>query len=353
MHPNPKRIIPVILVLGLIALAYWFFSGRASAQTDELSASGTIEATEYIIAPESAGRIVEVAVDEGDAVTAGQALIRLDPSLLEAQRAQAEAALAAATNAASAAEAAATAAAANLALLESGPTAEQLAVSQTVVDKAQLAVDALQETYDDLSEVAQDSASGKSLKQQLDQAIATLANAQAQYNVVKAGANPKQIEAAQAQAQAAQAQAEAAKAQAQAAQAALAVLDVQLSKLTISAPADGVVLSRAVEPGAVVLPGSTLLVVADLSELQITVYAPEDRYGAINLNQTATVTVDSFPGETFTATVVRIADKAEFTPRNVQTAEGRRTTVFAVKLSIANPDGKLKPGMPADVDFGK
>ncbi len=60
MHPNPKRIIPVILVLGLIALAYWFFNGRASAQTDELMASGTIESTEYIIAPESAGRIVEI-----------------------------------------------------------------------------------------------------------------------------------------------------------------------------------------------------------------------------------------------------------------------------------------------------
>jgi multidrug resistance efflux pump len=353
MHPNPKRVIPVLILLGLIALAYWLISGRASAQTDELSASGTIEATEYIIAPESAGRIVEVAVDEGDAVTAGQVLIKLDPSLLEAQRAQAEAALSAAANAASAAEAAAKAAAANLALLEAGPTAEQLAVAQTVVDKARLAVDALQETYDDLSEAAQDSASGKSLRQQLDQAEATFANAQAQYDVVKAGANPKQIEAAKAQAEAAQAQAEAAKAQAQAAQAALGVLEVQLSKLTITAPADGVVLSRAVEPGAVVLPGSTLLVVADLSELQITVYAPEDRYGAINLNQTASVTVDSFPGEIFTATVVRIADKAEFTPRNVQTAEGRRTTVFAVKLSIANPDGKLKPGMPADVDFGK
>ncbi len=353
MHPNPKRIIPVIIVLSLIALAYWFISGRASAQTDELKASGTIESTEYIIAPESAGRIVEIAVDEGDAVTAGQALVKLDPSLLEAQRAQAEAAFAAATNAASAAKAAAKAAAANLALLESGPTAEQLAVAQTVVDKAQLAVDALQETYDDLSETARDSAGGKSLKQQLDQARATLANAQAQYDVVKAGANPKQIEAVTAQADAATAQGSAAEAQAEAAQAALGVLDVQLSKLTIAAPADGIVLSRTVEAGAVVLPGSTLLVVADLSELQITVYVSEDRYGAINLNQTATVTVDSFPGETFTAAVVRIADKAEFTPRNVQTAEGRRTTVFAVKLSIANPEGKLKPGMPADVAFGK
>ncbi|MBI3242274.1 MAG: efflux RND transporter periplasmic adaptor subunit [Chloroflexi bacterium] len=353
MHPNPRRVIPVILLVAIAGLAYWWFNGRASAQTNELQASGTIETTEYIIAPEIAGRVIEVTADEGDAVTAGQTLVSLDASLLRAQRAQAEAALAAANNAVSAAKAAAQAAAANVALLESGPTVEQLAVAQTVVDKAQLAVDALQETYDDLSEAAQDSASGKSLKQQLDQAKATLANAQAQYDLMKAGANPKQIEAVKAQAEAAQAQAGAAQAQADAAQAALAVLDVQIGRLTITAPADGVVLSRAVEPGSVVLPGATMLVVADLSQLQITVYAPEDRYGGIKLGQTATVTVDSFPNDSFTATVVHIADKAEFTPRNVQTAEGRKTTVFAVKLSIDNPEGKLKPGLPADVAFGK
>jgi HlyD family secretion protein len=63
--------------------------------------------------------------------------------------------------------------------------------------------------------------------------------------------------------------------------------------------------------------------------------------------------VDSFPGQTFEAAVVHIADQAEYTPRNVQTAEGRRTTVFAVKLAVENPDGKLKPGMPADVSFGE
>jgi hypothetical protein len=65
------------------------------------------------------------------------------------------------------------------------------------------------------------------------------------------------------------------------------------------------------------------------------------------------VAVDSFPGESFAAEVVRIADQAEFTPRNVQTEEGRRTTVFAVELTVENPEGKLKPGMPADVEFGQ
>jgi hypothetical protein len=63
------------------------------------------------------------------------------------------------------------------------------------------------------------------------------------------------------------------------------------------------------------------------------------------------MTVDSYPGVSFDATVVHIADQAEFTPRNVQTVEGRRTTVYAIKLDVANPEGQLKPGMPADVSF--
>ena len=61
--------------------------------------------------------------------------------------------------------------------------------------------------------------------------------------------------------------------------------------------------------------------------------------------------VDSFPDEEFSATIIAISDEAEFTPRNVQTVEGRKTTVFAVKLQLSNPEGKLKPGMPADVVF--
>jgi HlyD family secretion protein len=92
---------------------------------------------------------------------------------------------------------------------------------------------------------------------------------------------------------------------------------------------------------------------ANLNELTITVYVPEDRYGEIHLGQTVDVTVDSFPGETFTAAVSSIADQAEFTPRNVQTVSGRSATVYAVKLKVNDPTGKLKIGMPADVVFVK
>ena len=114
---------------------------------------------------------------------------------------------------------------------------------------------------------------------------------------------------------------------------------------------DGVILSRNVEPGEFVQPGATALSMANLNNLTITVYVPEDRYGQIYLDQDANVSVDSFPGQTFKATVSYISDQAEFTPRNVQTVEGRSSTVYAIKLKVIDPEGKLKPGMPADVVF--
>ncbi|MBK8822436.1 MAG: efflux RND transporter periplasmic adaptor subunit [Anaerolineales bacterium] len=135
------------------------------------------------------------------------------------------------------------------------------------------------------------------------------------------------------------------------AQANLDLLDKQIAKLDVFASIDGVILTRNVEPGEFVQPGSVALTLANLTDLTITVYVPEDRYGKISLGQTAEVRVDSFPGLTFTATVVHIADQAEFTPRNVQTAEGRSSTFYAIKLKIENSDGKLKIGMPADVIF--
>ena len=121
--------------------------------------------------------------------------------------------------------------------------------------------------------------------------------------------------------------------------------------MTISAPIDGVILTRNVEIGEFLQPGTTAFVLGQLSNLTITVYVPEDRFGQLKIGQTATVTVDSFPGLTFTATVIQIADKAEFTPRNVQTVEGRSSTVYAIKLSVKDPEGRLKIGMPADVVF--
>jgi multidrug resistance efflux pump len=136
------------------------------------------------------------------------------------------------------------------------------------------------------------------------------------------------------------------------AQAALDTLQVQLDKLTVKSAVSGVIMTRSIEPGEMILPGVTALTIGQMSSMTITVYLPEDRYGEIDLGQSAQVSVDSFPGTVFEAVVTRISDQAEYTPRNVQTEEDRRTTVYAVELSVEDAQGKLKPGMPADVVFG-
>lgn len=137
------------------------------------------------------------------------------------------------------------------------------------------------------------------------------------------------------------------------AEASLHLIEAQLSKLDIVAPIDGVILTRNVEPGEFIQIGGTALTMADLNQITITVYVPENLYGQISLGQSASVRVDSFPDETFNAFVIWISNQAEFTPRNVQTVEGRSATYYAIKLKVENVDGKLKIGMPADVVFSE
>jgi HlyD family secretion protein len=185
----------------------------------------------------------------------------------------------------------------------------------------------------------------------VDSAKAQQAMAQAQLEQVQKGARTEQLAAAQAQIDAAAAQFDGAGAQIDAAKAQAEALQAQIDKLTLRAPMGGIVLKRNIEPGEVVAPGAALMTLGDISNLYLTVYIPENRYGQIKAGQPVVVKVDSFPNDKFAAKVTRIADQAEFTPRNVQTAEGRATTVFAVKLAVDNADGRLKPGMPADVYF--
>ncbi len=164
------------------------------------------------------------------------------------------------------------------------------------------------------------------------------------YNSLKSGDQSLQVEAADNGVK----QAEAALAQAQAA---LAAIDVQLEKTIITAPVDGIVLNQNLEEGEMLLAAGVALTIGQLQEVNLIVYIPETEYGRIKLGDTVTIAVDSFPGKDFSGTVTNISDEAEFTPRNVQTVDGRKTTVFAVKITVPNPDIDLKPGMPADVTF--
>ena len=224
--------------------------------------------------------------------------------------------------------------------------------AQKIYDDAKSALTAAQNTYDDVltSQGAQDVLKARANVSMAQELVYT---AQDYLRSLQTGVNATSVTAVQRVLDQATASAAQAKTAVSQAQANLDLLDAQMGKLTVKAPSDGVILTRAAEPGSVVNAGGVVLTMGQLDKLTITVYVPEDRIGSVSLKEHASVAVDSFPGVSFDATVTFIADQAEFTPRNVQTVEGRKDTVFAVKLTLDNSSGKLKPGMPADVTFGK
>jgi HlyD family secretion protein len=222
--------------------------------------------------------------------------------------------------------------------------------AQKQLDAAQAGLKAAQETYNRLLT--------STASQDVLEVRARVAIARARYdaandwmNALLTGEDSLQVKAAQngiAQATTLVSQAEAGLAQAQAA---LNGINLQIAKATVISPIDGILLTRNLEAGETVSPGSTVMTIGQLDVVDLVVYIPEDRYGEIDLDEEVSIRVDSFPGDTFNGTVAHISDQAEFTPRNVQTVEGRRATVYAVRLLVPNPEMKLKPGMPADVTF--
>jgi multidrug resistance efflux pump len=172
-----------------------------------------------------------------------------------------------------------------------------------------------------------------------EQAKAAVSVAEAKLALVEAGPVPEDVVIAEAQV----GQAEAA----------LASIEVQLDKLNLTAPRDGIITDRPANPGELATPGATLMNLGDLDQVTLTVFIPVTQIGQVRVGQTARVEVDAYPGETFEGTVAFIAPEAEFTPKNVQTEEERVNLVFAVKITLDNPDHRLKPGMPADAQIIK
>jgi len=235
--------------------------------------------------------------------------------------------------------------------------AKKLSGESDIVSASQDALDAADAELKD-AELVYSSLLSTDAADQVLKARADVTVAKERYEVaqdtlarLQTGENSQQVTIAAAALEQAKAGLEQADKAVRQAEANLSLLDTQMEKLKVYAPLDGVILTRNVEPGEFVQPGATTFAMANLNDMTITVYIPEDRYGEIKLGQQATVTVDSYPGETFSAQVIHVADQAEFTPRNVQTVEGRSATVYAIKLKVADDQGKLKIGMPADVVF--
>ncbi len=351
----------ILIVVLLISTGIWWLVSSGSAEvSSDILASGFIEARDVAVAFEAGGRIVEIAAEEGDRVEAGMPLVKLDDSLLQAQRQQAEAAVRIA----------------RAALEQAVASRNQAEVSANATRKI------WENALDVLANPLELDARIVAAQGELDRATVDLARVNdlrlpdywqrraaetrrdvAQNvldNLVLIKNDPQEIKAVEANASAAYQAAVAAKAvadkgvklaesQVEQSEASLAVIKVQLSKLTFFAPISGVLAARDAEVGEIARPGASILTITEVDKVTLTAYVPESKLGLVKLGQRALVSVDSYPGDRFPGSRVYISPEAQFTPKNVQLKEEREKTVFAVKISLANPDQKLKPGMPADV----
>jgi len=158
----------------------------------------------------------------------------------------------------------------------------------------------------------------------------------------------QRLDMAEAEDQAAEEAESAAEGRLESARGALAAAEKRLRDAVVTAPLEGTVLLKIREPGETVSPGQPIVRLADLDHMWLRVYVPETEIDRVELGQKAEVTIDAAPGRSFAGEVTEIAQEAEFTPKNVQTREQRVKLVFGVKIGLANPEGALKPGMPAD-----
>jgi HlyD family secretion protein len=308
--------------------------------SNTLRVSGHVEATEVQVAAEVGGRIVDLRVDEGDRVNVGDLLARLDTrdTELQVQRLRAERATADA----------------QLRLLRAGSRAEDIAQAEAQVESASaevMTIDAELKSADlDLQRFeALLRANAGSQKQRDD--------AQARVNVarerrrgaeervraarealarVRSGARPEEVDAARARVATVDAQ--------------LAALDKSLKDAEVVAPVAGVVTQKLADQGELVPRGTPLLVITDLDRAWANLFVPEPLVPRVKLGQKATVFTDAggpgLPGE-----VTFVSPRAEFTPRNVQTAEERSKLVYRIKANVDNREGVLKPGMPVDAEL--
>ncbi|MFZ5589985.1 MAG: HlyD family secretion protein [Pseudomonadota bacterium] len=291
------------LGLALIAAAAWFmwrWFSPGGLPEGILEGYGRIEGTEVTVSSKVTGRITRLAVAEGDYIEKDALIAELSAEEIGARLAQASAHVEAAEK-------------------QITQVSARLTTAEHHVAKAR-------QDYQRIQTLQQ---KGMVSAQQLDQ-------------------SENALRAAEGELQAAQAQLAAARAEAAAARAARAEAQVIANETRITAPIAGTVVTKAAQAGELTLPGKPLVVLVDLTRPYLRVYLPEKDIGKVKLGDAARVYVDSFPKQPFEAVVTEVAKKAEFTPKDVHMPDERVTLVYSVKLEIKNPQGLLKPGMPAD-----
>ena len=327
-------------VLGLLALAAACGACRSDGGPPERRASGYVEATEIRLSGKVAGRVQRVDVVEGERVAAGDILVKLSTTDIDlaferaaAERAQADA---------------------ELRLLRAGARPEDISQAEAQVAAA-LADQRASEA--ELAAAKLDEARFEQLVQkragtvkQRDDAVARRQLADARVRAAADRAAAAAATLARFRAGARLEEIDAARARVASIDAEIAVLKDRLAETTITAPSAGIVTSRLVEPGELVAAGAPLIVIMDLDRAWVNAYVEETLVPTLRIGQSVTVATDA--GDRLPGQLAVIASRAEFTPRNVQTATERARLVYRVKVTVDNSKGILKAGMPVDVELG-
>ncbi|WP_019499831.1 HlyD family secretion protein [Pseudanabaena sp. PCC 6802] len=382
--PSQRKSPPRLLIpLGILAIAGAGFAAWSLLKPPAdrgLHASGRLEGYETDVAAKTGGRISFIAVREGDKVKQGQVLVRIDDSEVQAQLRGAKAQVASAQDSVQQVFW-------QINTIENQIRASQLNVSQSQQDaqgrslQAQANVAAteaqLQQSLAQLKLAKQDRdryaqlvKEGAVTSQRFDQAqttyesaLATVAANQKQVNAAKGALtlaessqyNPSiqsaQLDALLSQQKQVNAQLKAAQSNVKNALANQQLIEAQIAYLTIASPIDGVVTARTREPGAVVTNGQTVLTLVDLNSVYLRAYVPQGDIGRVRVGQTARVFLDSDPQRPLAAKVAAIDAEASFTPENIYFQKDRVKQVFGIKITIDNPGGFAKPGMPADAEI--
>lgn len=302
MKINLKKLsIIFVILIFIFSLGYIVITKTTKFPEGLIILSGRIEGRETNISPKIQGRIIKLHKDEGDTVRQGEILCEIDSEQLTARyKASVETTQA---------------------------YYSAIAQARANLMKAQASYEKTKKDYERYSSLLKEELVSKS-----------------DFDRVK-----MQYESAQAEVQAALKFITQTEASYRAAEQRLKEAQADLNETKIYSPADGVILSRPVEVGEVVNPGTVLYVLVDLNKLYVKVYVPEPDIGKIKIGLPARVYIDAYPDKYFNGRVTKIYEQAEFTPKNVETKEERVKLVFGVEVSVENPEGLLKPGMPADV----
>ena len=336
---RPHSVITLCLA-GVCLLAVAASGCRDPQPADRVRVSGQVEATEVQVAALVGGRLLELTPDEGDRVAAGELVARLDATDTELALARARAERDHAD--------------AQLRLLRAGARVEdirqadaQLATAQSEARAADAEV-AVADADASRFEALLESKAGT--QKQRDDAVARRDVARARAHSgedrvraarenlarLRAGARPEEIDAARARVAAADAQ--------------IATLQKAITDAVVTAPVGGTVTERLVDVGELVQPRAPILIVTNLDEVWANVYVDEPSIPRLKIGQTATLFTDA-GGPGIRGVISYVSPSAEFTPRNVQTAEDRSKLVYRVKVTVDNKDGVLKAGMPVEAEI--